>query len=80
MQGTRQIKQIVGENIRARRDAIGLSRRALGIKIDVDQNLIYKWERGQHRPTDENLSALSVELGTDIGWLYTDHSDEQVAA
>jgi transcriptional regulator with XRE-family HTH domain len=80
MQIIRQIKQIVGENIRVRRDELGLTRRELGRRIDADQTMIYKWEKGLHRPEDRYLSVLSLELGVDLAWLLTDHSDEKAPA
>jgi transcriptional regulator with XRE-family HTH domain len=80
MQTTRQIKQIIGENIRARRDALGLSRRELGRRIDADQTMIYKWEKGMHRPEDRYLEALVPELGVDYAWLVTDHTIPRLAA
>lgn len=74
MQATPQIKQIIGANIKALRKAKGLTRRALADLIDADQMLIYKWERGMHRPADENLSALAIALHVDMAYLLTDHS------
>lgn len=78
MQAPRQIKQIIASNIASERERLGLSRRAFGDLIDADQMLVYKWERGLHRPGDENLAALARELERDVSWFYTDH--EQQAA
>lgn len=72
MQENRQIKQIVGSNIRARRDELGFSRRELATRIDVDQTQIFKWERGDHLPHEETLAALAQELGRDISWFFVD--------
>lgn len=79
MQAPRQIKEIVGSNIRAARSERGLSRRAFGDLIGVDQMLVYKWEKELHRPNDENLAALAEEMDVDLSWFYTDHEKEQAA-
>ena len=71
MQVPLHIKQVVGANIARARADLGLSRRAFGDLIGVDQMLVYKWERGDHRPNDENLAALAEALGRDIAWFYT---------
>jgi transcriptional regulator with XRE-family HTH domain len=73
MQAPPQIKEIVGRNIRSARDALKLSRRAFGELVGVDQMLVYKWENGQHRPSDQNLAALAKATGHEIAWFYTDH-------
>lgn len=76
MQVTRQIKQIIGENIRHRRDELKLSRRELAIRIGADQTMIYKWEVGKHRPDDTYLAELAQALGKEMVWLLTDHAPE----
>lgn len=78
MQVARQIPQIIGTNIARRRAELKLSRRGLAVELGTDQTLIFKWERGQHRPSDHYLAELSRVMGRDVGWFYTDH--EQAAA
>lgn len=78
MQGTLQLKQIIGQNIRALRDEEGLTRKAFGARAGLDQMLVYKWERGLHRPSDTHLAALSLAFGVEPVWFYTDH--ERAAA
>jgi transcriptional regulator with XRE-family HTH domain len=73
MQVDRQIRQIIGDNIAALRKEKGLSRRAFGDALGVDQMLVYKWERGVHRPNDVNLAALAAYSGHGPAWFYTDH-------
>jgi transcriptional regulator with XRE-family HTH domain len=79
MQAPRHIKEIVASNIASERERLGLSRRAFGQLIDADQMLVYKWERGLHRPSDENMAALAEKTGRDLSWFYTDHEKEQAA-
>lgn len=79
MQVTRQIRQIVGENILARRTEMKLSRRDLALKLGVDQGVIYKWERGLHRPSEQNLGQLAIELDRDVFWFYVDRGERTAA-
>ena len=75
MQATRHLTQVIGANIASVRAEKKLSRRAFGDEIGVDQMLVYKWERGLHRPSDVNLAALVSVTGKDAAWFYTDHRE-----
>jgi transcriptional regulator with XRE-family HTH domain len=70
----------LGCNIRAARKAAGLSQRQLAQSLEADSALVSKWERGIRRPSDANLVALGEQLRRSLGWFYTDHDDERVAA
>jgi transcriptional regulator with XRE-family HTH domain len=60
----------IGARIRARREELGLSRRALAKKMAgiVTENDIYRWERGQHKPGDDKLEALGLALEVDVSY------------
>jgi transcriptional regulator with XRE-family HTH domain len=66
-------RTILAANILRARLSAGLTQRALAEQLNVDQMLVSKWERGIHRPSDENLAALSTALGLTVAWLYTEH-------
>lgn len=76
------INEVVGANIRAAREERHLTQRQLGTLVnDTDGNAVSRWERGAHRPSDENLVLLSRALDREIAWFYRDHSvDTQEAA
>ena len=78
-QQTKQIKKVIGVNIKALRDEKQLSRRKFAEQLGVDQMLVYKWERGDHRPSDLNLAVLARHGKRSPAWFYTDHSDEVAA-
>lgn len=67
-----------GANLRAARKARGMKQRelaeAMGLK---DFMAISRWERGEHRPKDENLIALCEALDISVASLYEIH--EQAA-
>lgn len=54
----------MGTRIRARREELGLSRGELARSMPgkVNENQIYRWEKGLHRPQDGALEALAVAL------------------
>lgn len=81
-QGPRHIKTTVGENIRVARQAAGLSQAALGRALPqpTDGPSVSRWERGTVMPGMDNLVALATVLGTDVGWLVTDHREGRKAA
>lgn len=62
----------IGRNIRALRLSHGLTQRGLAEQLDVGEMLVSKWERGKHRPSDENLAALSGVFGCTLGSFYTE--------
>lgn len=59
---TTQKSVSVAGQIRAARDAKGLSRKALGERISVSEKTIEKWETGERQPPVKRLQDLSVEL------------------
>lgn len=73
-QATRQIKQIVAENIRSARASQGLTQRQLARAVnDVDTLAVYRWERGDALPSAANFEVLADALEHEIAWFYTDH-------
>lgn len=75
-QATGSLATTLAQNVRDARKAAQLTQRKLAEKLDTDSSLISKWERAEHRPSDENVAALAEYLEKDLGWFYTDHSRE----
>ncbi len=69
------IDRIVGENLRARRLELGLSRKTLAARIGVSAQQIAKYEQGQTRVSASTLYCLSRLLDTDIDDLFTRKND-----
>jgi hypothetical protein len=57
-------KSTIGQRIRARRDALGLSRRELSIVLGCDQQTIYTWESRGAQPSIATLRKIAEALGT----------------
>ena len=63
-------QQVIGARIRALREGKGLTRAALGLRIDANPMTIYRWERGGAAAREDFLFRLLKELGVTIGQLY----------
>ena len=58
-----------GQRIAQRRKELGLSQEALGDKLGVSRQSIYKWESDSALPEIDKLIALSRLFGVSVGWL-----------
>lgn len=67
-------------NLKAARKAAGLSQHGLAVAMGrADGMSISRWERAEHRPSDENLLALASTLNVSVASLYAE-PDEDIAA
>lgn len=72
---------LVGRNIRRARRYADLTQGELAAQVGVSSLMaISRWERGEHRPSDESLVKLSQILGRDIAWFYAEHEVDLEAA
>lgn len=61
----------MGLNIRTARSAKHLTQTDLAIEVGVNSGqVVSDWERGVASPSSENMAAVAVALGRDIGWFY----------
>lgn len=58
--------KIIGENIRALRESIGLSQEELAIKSDCHRNYIGMLERGERNPSVLRLISICQALEVDV--------------
>lgn len=65
----------LGRRIRERRDELELTQKQLAALMtdspSVDAQQISNWERGKHKPSDDNLEILAGALDTTIADLYS---------
>lgn len=59
----------IGERIAQKRKELGLSQEALGERMGVSRQAIYKWESDAALPEIEKLVKLAREFGVSVGWL-----------
>ena len=70
----------VGERLRARRRARGLSLRTLAERLGVSPSLISQIERGRARPSVSTLFAIATELDASIDELLFNDERQPVSA
>ncbi len=68
----------VGERIAQKRKELGLSQEALGEKLCVSRQAIYKWESDAALPEIEKLVALSKLFEVPVGWLLGVEAEAEV--
>ena len=59
----------IGQRIAQKRKELGLSQEALGDRLGVSRQSIYKWESDSTLPEVEKLIALAKLFGVSVGWL-----------
>lgn len=59
----------VGQRIRDRRKALGLSQRELALRLGISFQAVQRWERGETFPRKDSLSKLLEILQIGADWL-----------
>lgn len=70
-QAPKQIKTTIGLNIKAGREAKGLTQRQLAEALDTDPFQVSRWERGKVRPHDWTLVEIADVLAVDYAAFFT---------
>lgn len=65
-----KIDVLVGQRIRARRHALGISQTELGDAIGVKFQQIQKYETGANRVSASRLWAVAQKLGVDVVYFF----------
>jgi transcriptional regulator with XRE-family HTH domain len=74
------LKKLIGRNIRAGRDAKGMTQRELALALDVDTMQISRWENGRHRPSaGAEVELAQILFDGDLVRLYQATEPEAVA-
>lgn len=66
----RPIDQHVGDRIRARRIALGLTQQGLSAQVGVTYQQVHKYERGLNRIAAGTLFALAEALGVEVRYFF----------
>ncbi len=72
-EGSQLIEETVGERIRRRRKALGLTQdqvaSKLGAVLKVSRNAIAQWESGDTRPAQKRITAIAAVLEVSPAWI-----------
>jgi class 3 adenylate cyclase len=66
----------MGERIRTRREHMGLTQRDVAHALQVSNQAVSKWERGENAPDIETLAGLGRLLGVSVDFLLGTHGRE----
>jgi transcriptional regulator with XRE-family HTH domain len=67
----------VARNLKAARKAAGFTQHGLAVALGRGDNMtVSRWERGEHKPSDENLVALAEILGVSVASFFSDPERE----
>ena len=66
----------MGERIRTRRERMGLTQRDVAHALQVSNQAVSKWERGENAPDIETLPGLARLLGVSVDFLLGTHGRE----
>jgi len=69
---SRHVDEYVGERIRERRTALGLTQEHLASALDISYQQIQKYETGSNRISAGRLYEISLRLGVDVGYFFSD--------
>lgn len=69
----------MGERIRNRREELHLSRAEVARRLPgkTNENAVYRWENGKHRPNDDTLQALANVLDTSMTYFLADEAVDE---
>lgn len=69
-----ELKSEIGSRIRAKREALRLSRQVVSEGIGVALSTLQAWENDEREPTASHVLKLSIYLDTSVEWLLTGSS------
>jgi transcriptional regulator with XRE-family HTH domain len=60
---------MLGERIEERRKALGWKRPQLAERMEVNTNTVFRWEKNDRTPSDDDKRKLSILLNTTVAYL-----------
>jgi transcriptional regulator with XRE-family HTH domain len=66
----------VGQRIRSRRTALGMSQKILGERLGISFQQVQKYEKGTNRITIDRLRQISEALGTSVNFFISGNAEE----
>ncbi len=66
MSRKRNVRQIFGQNLRRKRETLGISQEDLAEKAELHRTYIGSVERGERNVSIDNMERLAVAVGSSI--------------
>lgn len=79
-EGLQSARRVVGERVRERREAVGLTQAELAERVYVSRQTVNNWETGKTLVDVQSLSLVAAELGTSVSELLGERGVEAVRA
>ena len=73
-------RKVVGERVRERREAVGLTQAELAERVYVSRQTVNNWETGKTLVDVKSLSLIAAELGTSVSELLGERGVDAVRA
>ncbi|RCH53927.1 hypothetical protein DJ568_15420 [Mucilaginibacter hurinus] len=67
------LKNIIAQNIKARRDATGLKQEAFAAEVGATQKSLSHYEKARCLPTIDRLISIARYTGVTVDWLLQEH-------
>ena len=74
-----EIQMSIGENIRIKREGIGLSQKALAEAIGSGENTVAGWEKGKNAPPGDKVVSMAKLFGCATDEILLDECARDVA-
>ncbi len=71
----KELAQVVGENITARRKKLGISQKELALAVDVTQDAMVRMEKGRIAPKMTRLQQIAEALKCPVAYLFRTHDE-----
>lgn len=79
-EGLQSARKVVGERVRERREAVGLTQAELAERVYVSRQTVNNWETGKTLVDVQSLSLVAAELGASVSELLGERGMEAVRA
>lgn len=74
-QATEQLTATIAANIDAAVKASGKTNRQVGEAMGASETQVWKWRKGKHGISQDNLVRLAHVLGRDWSWFYVERHE-----
>lgn len=71
-QATEQLRATIAANIDAAVRDSGETNRAIGEAMGASETQVWKWRKGKHGISQDNLVRLAAVLGREVIWFYAE--------